>query len=133
MVVSPTRARSRVVLPAPFGPDSATRSRRSTLNDTPSKSGSPLSSLRRLDAIRTAMAVRVRPVARVLGIDVGTSSVRAQVFGADAEVRDPAQHKYTGENDPARIVELARQAVEEATKGEQHDAVGGSCFGHSLL
>jgi gluconokinase len=68
-----------------------------------------------------------------LGIDVGTSSVRAQVFGADAEVRDPAQQKYTGENDPARIVELARQAVQEATKGEQYDAVGGSCFGHSLL
>ena len=72
-------------------------------------------------------------MARVLGIDVGTSSVRAQVFGAEAEVRNPAQHKYTGENDPARIVELARQAVQEATKGEKYDAVGGSCFGHSLL
>ena len=40
-LVSPTSARSSVVLPAPFGPASATRSRRSTLNDTPSNSGSP--------------------------------------------------------------------------------------------
>ena len=31
--------RSSVVLPAPFGPASASRSRRSTLNETPSKSG----------------------------------------------------------------------------------------------
>src|SRR3954471_4760930 len=78
-------------------------------------------------------AVRVRPVARVLGIDVGTSSVRAQVFDADARERDPAKHKYPGENDPARIVTLVRRAVEEATAGEEYDAVGGSCFGHSLL
>src|SRR3954453_1424061 len=78
-------------------------------------------------------AVRVRPVARVLGIDVGTSSVRAQVFDADGRERDPAKHKYPGENDPARIVTLVRQAVEEATAGQEYDAVGGSCFGHSLL
>ena len=50
----PARPRSSVVLPAPFGPASASRSRRSTLNETPSKSGVPESSLRRLDAIRTA-------------------------------------------------------------------------------
>ena len=36
---SPMSARSSVVLPAPFGPASASRSRRSTLNETPSKSG----------------------------------------------------------------------------------------------
>ena len=34
--VSPASMRSSVVLPAPFGPDSASRSRRSTLNETPS-------------------------------------------------------------------------------------------------
>src|SRR4051795_5316559 len=78
-------------------------------------------------------AVRVRPVAGVLGIDVGTSSVRAQVFDADARERDPAKHRYPGENDPARIVTLVRQAVEEATAGQEYDAVGGSCFGPSLL
>src|SRR3954466_16296082 len=78
-------------------------------------------------------AVRVRPVARVLGIDVGTSSVRAQVFDADARERDPAKHRYPGENDPARIVTLVRQAVEEAGSRQEYDAVGGSCIGHSLL
>jgi gluconokinase len=86
-----------------------------------------------LDAITTAIAVRVRLVPRVLAIDVGTSSVRAQVFDAGAEERQPATRKYAGESDPARIVALVREAVDEATAGEQYDAVGGSCFGHSLL
>ncbi|MFL5951272.1 MAG: gluconokinase [Gaiellaceae bacterium] len=72
-------------------------------------------------------------MARVLGIDVGTSSVRAQVFDADAQEREAAQRKYPGENDPARIVGLVREAVAEAADGEDYDAVGGSCFGHSLL
>jgi gluconokinase len=73
-------------------------------------------------------------VARVLAIDVGTSSVRAQLFDADAQEREPVQRKYPGENDPARIVELVREAIAEATGGgEDHDAVGGSCFGHSLI
>ena len=52
---SPASARSRVVLPAPFGPASASRSRRSTLNETPSKSGVPENSLRRPDAITIAI------------------------------------------------------------------------------
>jgi gluconokinase len=72
-------------------------------------------------------------VARVLGIDVGTSSVRAQIFDADAREGEPAQRKYAGEDDPARIVELTREAVDEAVGGDEYDAVGGSCFGHSLL
>src|ERR687897_3078573 len=66
--VSPIKARRSVVLPAPFGPASASRSRRSTLKETPSNSGSPESSFRSADAIRTATPVRVvagypRPVA----------------------------------------------------------------------
>jgi gluconokinase len=72
-------------------------------------------------------------VPRVLAIDVGTSSVRAQVFDADATGREPVQRRYPGETDPARIVALVREAVDEARAGEQYDAVGGSCFGHSLL
>jgi gluconokinase len=72
-------------------------------------------------------------VTRVLALDVGTSSVRSQVFDADAQEREPAQRKYVGENDPARIVELVREAVDEAVDGEEYDAVGASCFGHSLL
>ena len=42
-------------MPAPFGPASASRSRRSSLNETPSKSRSPANSLRRLEAMTTAM------------------------------------------------------------------------------
>ena len=70
---------------------------------------------------------------RVLAVDVGTSSVRAQIFDADAQEREPARRNYPGEDDPARIVALVREAVEEAVGDESCDAVGGSCFGHSLL
>ena len=63
--VSPASMRRSVVLPAPFGPASATRSRRSTLNETPSKSTRPPSSLRRLDAITTAMRGSVERVGRI--------------------------------------------------------------------
>src|SRR5689334_20876607 len=52
-------ARRRVVLPAPFGPASASRSRRSTLNDTLSKRTSPDSSLRSDDAITTAIPLKL--------------------------------------------------------------------------
>ena len=55
MDVSPTSARRSVVFPAPFGPASASRSPRRSRNETPSKRGSPESSLRSPDAISTAM------------------------------------------------------------------------------
>ena len=71
--------------------------------------------------------------ARVLALDVGTSSARAQLFGADLEEREPARREYPGESDPGRILALVREAVEEAVAGETYDAVGASCFGHSLL
>jgi gluconokinase len=70
---------------------------------------------------------------RVLAIDVGTSSVRAQVFDSDAREGEPAKRRYPGETDPARIVALVRETVDEAAAGQDYDAVGGSCFGHSLL
>lgn len=70
---------------------------------------------------------------RVLAIDIGTSSVRAQIFDSDAQEREPARRNYPDENDPLRIVALVREAVDEAVAGEEYDAVGGSCFGHSLL
>ena len=44
--VSPMIARSSVVLPAPFGPASASRSPRRSRNETPSKRGSPENSFR---------------------------------------------------------------------------------------
>jgi gluconokinase len=72
-------------------------------------------------------------VTRVLALDVGTSSVRAQVFGPDAVEGEAASRTYTGETDPERIVELVRATVEEALGDEQVDATGASCFGHSLL
>src|SRR5579862_8530694 len=61
---SPASARRSVVLPTPFGPESASRSRRSILNETPSKSRAPASSLRRLLAIRTATPLVWRLVAQ---------------------------------------------------------------------
>jgi gluconokinase len=70
---------------------------------------------------------------RVLALDVGTSSVRAQVFGPTAAERKPARQDYAGETDPAKILRLVRRAVRDAGGAEGVDAVGASCFGHSLL
>ena len=70
---------------------------------------------------------------RILALDVGTSSVRAQIFGAEADEGNPARRDYPGESDPARIVELVREVLEQATGAEGYDAAGTSSFGHSLL
>jgi gluconokinase len=72
-------------------------------------------------------------VPRILALDVGTSSVRAQVFEADADERDAARRDYPGENDPDRIVELVREVIEEASPDGSFDAAGASSFGHSLV
>jgi gluconokinase len=72
-------------------------------------------------------------VARVLAVDVGTSSVRAQIFEGDAQEGEAARREYPGETDPARLVALVREAIDEAVAGQSYDAVGASCFGHSLL
>lgn len=72
--------------------------------------------------------------ARVLALDVGTSSVRAHVFDETAEERgEPARREYSDEGDPDRIVELVREAIADAGGSDGVDAVGASCFGHSLL
>jgi gluconokinase len=72
--------------------------------------------------------------ARVLALDVGTSSVRARVFDETAEERgEPARREYAEEGDPDRIVELVREAIADAGGADGVDAVGASCFGHSLL
>jgi gluconokinase len=68
-----------------------------------------------------------------LALDIGTSSVRAQVFGDDVADRAASRREYAGEDDPARVVQLVRQALGEATKDREFDAAGASCFGHSLL
>jgi gluconokinase len=73
-------------------------------------------------------------VTRVLALDVGTSSVRAHVFGPTAAERGrPARQDYPGETDAAKLLRLARRAIREAGGGAGVDAVGASCFGHSLV
>jgi gluconokinase len=72
-------------------------------------------------------------VARVLALDVGTSSVRAYRFDETAEERDaPARRDYAGEHDPDRVLALTHEVIAEAG-GAEVEAVGASCFGHSLL
>ena len=74
------------------------------------------------------------PAPRVLALDVGTSSVRAVVFDETGDVRDePARRYYSGEYDPDRVLARTREAIEEAGGAAKVDAVGASCFGHSLL
>jgi gluconokinase len=72
-------------------------------------------------------------VAGTLALDIGTSSVRALVFDDDLVERDAPRREYAGEDDPMRLAEHVREAFEEATKYHEFDAVGASCFGHSLL
>jgi gluconokinase len=69
---------------------------------------------------------------RVLALDVGTSSVRAQVFGPAAAERRPARVDYPGEVDPDRLVRATRKAIRDCGAGKV-DARGASCFGHSLV
>jgi gluconokinase len=67
----------------------------------------------------------------VLSLDVGSSSVRAQRFGEDGEpVDELRQERYEG-GDPDEMVELVRKVIDGRDEGV--DAIGTSCFGHSLL
>jgi gluconokinase len=69
-------------------------------------------------------------MARVLALDVGSSSVRAQVWH-DGEPADTARKSSYEGSDPDEIVALVREAIEGRDRFV--DAVGASCFGHSLL
>jgi gluconokinase len=70
-------------------------------------------------------------VPSVLALDVGSSSVRAQRFDERGEPSDELrQERYDG-GDPDEIVELVRKVVDGRDDGM--DAVGASCFGHSLI
>src|SRR5665213_1086195 len=67
----------------------------------------------------------------VLALDVGSSSVRAQRFDERAEpLDDLLQERYDG-HDPDEIVGLVRKVV--AGRDEGVDAIGASCFMHSLV
>jgi gluconokinase len=73
-------------------------------------------------------------VTQVLALDVGTSSVRAGRFDASAaESGKPAKRKYVGEADPDRLVAAVREVLGEAGGPGGADAIGASCFGHSLV
>ncbi|HET7043857.1 MAG TPA: FGGY family carbohydrate kinase, partial [Gaiellaceae bacterium] len=65
---------------------------------------------------------------RILALDVGTSSVRAAVDRSE-EVQSPYEHG-AGEVGADELVETCLRAIERAGEG---DAVGISCFWHSLL
>ena len=54
---------------------------------------------------------------RVLALDVGTSSVRAQVFGPAAAERKPARVDYAGETDPDRLVRATQKAIRDCRPG----------------
>ncbi len=70
-------------------------------------------------------------MARVLAVDVGSSSVRAQVFDERGEPADELRQAAYGGDDPDEIVRLVREVV--AGRDEAVDAVGVSSFGHSLV
>src|SRR5256885_456225 len=139
--VSPASIRSSVVLPAPFGPESESRSRRSTENETPWNRSVPAISLCKLEAVTTAMRLSVGCAAmRVLALDVGSSSARVCPYderGRDAgeAVRRTysATHGRDGaaELDPNDLVRVCEAVLDETGGG--HDALAISCFWHSLL
>jgi gluconokinase len=67
----------------------------------------------------------------VLALDVGSSSVRAQRFDEGGEPADDLrQERYDG-GDPDEMVTLVRKVIDGRDDGA--DAIGASCFGHSLL
>lgn len=77
---------------------------------------------------------------RVLALDVGSSSTRACLYDERGrEAGDAAQRRYearqardgSAELDADELVSAARAVLDEAGGG--HDAVGISCFMHSLL
>jgi gluconokinase len=70
-------------------------------------------------------------MAKVLALDVGSSSVRAQVFDERGAPVDERRRLGYGGSDPDEIVRLVHEAI--AGRDAQVDAVGSSCFGHSLL
>jgi gluconokinase len=85
-------------------------------------------------------------MARVLALDVGTSSARTRVYDERAEpvAGAGAQERYTttrghsgrlGEFDAEELVAVAEDAVERARRGAggDVDAVAISCFWHSLV
>jgi gluconokinase len=82
-------------------------------------------------------------VARVLALDVGTSSVRARIYdergafqrGEEAQTKYEVTHGRGGqaELDADHIVEATLAALERVRQDEAVDAIAVSCFWHGLL
>src|SRR3954466_15436090 len=82
--------RRSVVFPVPLRPDRVSRSRRSSLNDTPRKSGLPAMSLPRSDAIATAIglmvgAVWAQPEGGCLGLSWSATALQRAIVGESGE------------------------------------------------
>src|SRR5919108_602149 len=86
----------------------------------------------RVDEARLHRLYR-RGMARVLALDVGTSSIRALVHNEDGEPGGEMATRKYDTTDADEIVDCVRSAIDEALRGEEVDAVGASTFGHSLL
>src|SRR5438067_638966 len=102
--------RSSVVLPAPLRPASVSRSRRSSLNETPRSSGSPAMSLPRSDAMQTATRPMVgpvisRPAMRRVAITLPLSAVTLLAFAPVALAEDHGEGWWGETND--RVVTYA--------------------------
>jgi gluconokinase len=70
-------------------------------------------------------------VTRVLALDIGSSSVRAQLVDERSDPVDDARKLDYSGTDPDEMVEFVREAI--GGRDAEADAVGASCFGHSLL
>ncbi|MDX6485572.1 MAG: gluconokinase, partial [Gaiellaceae bacterium] len=67
----------------------------------------------------------------MLALDVGSSSVRAQRFDERGDSLDELEQQHYDGGDPDEIVALVRKVI--AGREDGVDAIGASCFGHSLL
>ena len=112
--VSPISARSSVVLPAPFGPASASRSRRSTLNETPSKSGvaGELLAERGCDQDRHALRVVPLPRWKRAGVSLSCDDAKIQKLSIDTiralamDAVQKANAGHPGHGDGARAARV---------------------------
>src|SRR3954447_10548331 len=106
---------SSVFSPLPLRPDSVRRSRRSSLNETPRKSGSPAMSLPRSDAIATAIASDGMRGSVLLG-----RRFRRELIGHAAPVRD---HRRVGRGLALPLHARAAGGAEDRDAGDRQPRV----------
>lgn len=71
----------------------------------------------------------------VLALDIGSTYARAIVYDANATPLEgaAAKHKHDGADDPDELATLVGALAERARRAVTVDAVGVSCFWHSLV